>query len=97
MSIEDKDREFQGQSQQTEQIQVDTDWDKDNFPTSAKPVFQRTGFLIFVVSLLCGLAYYYSDFSEEEEIKKTIKVEAEAHFGAEEDTIVPGSSATTLE
>ena len=47
--------------------QENKDWNKDNFPTSAKPVFSGLGLLFLVVGIICTFVYFSS---EHEPIKK---------------------------
>ncbi len=47
--------------------QENKDWNKDNFPTSAKPVFSGLGLLFLLVGVMCIFVYFSSDH---EAIKK---------------------------
>ena len=47
--------------------QENKDWNKDNFPTSARPVFSGLGLLFLVVGIICTFVYFSS---EHEPIKK---------------------------
>ncbi len=55
--------------------QENKDWDKDNFPTSAKPVFSGLGLLFLVVSVICLFVYYSSDHEVRKLEEKTTQVE----------------------
>lgn len=43
------------------------DWDKDAFPTSAKPVYRAAVVLILLVLTLCYAVYQSSEHPEEEQ------------------------------
>jgi hypothetical protein len=43
------------------------DWDKDKFPTSARPVFKGLGLLFLVIIGFCAVVYL---LSEHPEVKK---------------------------
>ena len=47
--------------------QENKDWNKDNFPTSARPVFSGLGLLFLIVGVICSFVYFSSDH---EPIKK---------------------------
>jgi hypothetical protein len=53
-------------------------WSKDEFPTSAKPIFKRVIQLIALILLLCFLAYYVSEHpGEQAVVDKREKMEEE--------------------
>ena len=52
--------------------QENKDWNKDNFPTSAKPVFSGLGLLFLIVGVICAFVYFSSeheDIKREEDVK----------------------------
>jgi len=55
--------------------QENKDWDKDNFPTSAKPVFSGLGLLFLVVAVICFFVYYSSNHEDIKPKEESTQVE----------------------
>ena len=62
--------------------QENKDWNKDNFPTSARPVFSGLGLLFLVVGIICSFVYFSS---EHEPVKKEEATKSGPELGAEID------------
>lgn len=45
---------------------MDQDWDKDKFPTSARPIFRGLGLLFLLIIGICGVVYLISDHPKED-------------------------------
>ena len=62
--------------------QENKDWNKDNFPTSAKPVFSGLGLLFLIVGVICAFVYFSSDH---EPVKKEDASKQDSQLGVEID------------
>ncbi len=62
------------------------DWDKDAFPTSAKPVYRAAAVLILLVLTLCYAVYQSSEHPEEAQ-KENKKLKIESKLLADEQLI----------
>ena len=62
-------------SEEPKTPKMSEDWDKDAFPTSAKPIFRAVALLLATILALCALVYYISDHPEKEleQIDKELK------------------------
>ena len=69
--------------------QENRDWDKDNFPTSARPVFKGLGLLVLLVLAMCAVVYFLSEHPESEK-----KLEKQAQI---KEQFSPDDSSEELE
>jgi hypothetical protein len=60
------------------------DWDKDAFPTSAKPVYRAALLLCLLVAALCLAVYASSEHQDKKEVKQERRDKIEDTFLADE-------------
>lgn len=86
MSSKKFDKETQESSEtqtQDQQPQVE-DWRPDYFPTSAKPVFKKTAFLVISILFLCVFLGYCSKEESTNENTKPVEQKTEQPEDEEE-------------
>lgn len=63
--------------------QENRDWDKDNFPTSARPVFKGLGLLVLLVLVMCAIVYFLSSHPEQDK-KQEKRAQIEKQFSPDD-------------